>query len=113
MMRVSIFGQQIPVSFNEFSAGSWISRTLVISFNCYNDHICFPVNADIGQGLFTCTVDLIITDKLSDGVILGKDWFAYHRECLIFEGQSSENRADDSHSQSDVMLDVFVYLPCQ
>jgi hypothetical protein len=112
MMRVSIFSQQIPVSFDEFSTGSWIPHALAISFNCYNNYICLPVNADIGQGSFTCAVDLIVTDELSDGVILGKDWFAYHQECFIFEGQSSENRADDRHSQSDVILDVFAYLPC-
>ncbi len=41
----------------------------------------------MGQGPLTCVMDLEIVDDLPTGLVLGRDWFAYYREYLIFEGR--------------------------
>ena len=76
MMSASIFAQKNYASFDECSIISWISRALATVFNCDGDHVSFPVNADMGQGFFTCVMNLTIADELSAGIILGKDWLA-------------------------------------
>jgi hypothetical protein len=112
-MIVSIFGEQITASFDESSVISWISRALAMSFNCHGNHISLPVNADMGQGSLTCVVDLMITDELAAGIILGKDWLAYYQEYLIFEGQLSENHHHNGGTQSDTNSGASAYLSCR
>lgn len=63
----------------------------------------------MGQGSFTCVVDLRIADELSAGVVLGKNWLAYHCEYLIFNKQLSENCYHDQGGGSQGISGMFAY----
>jgi len=106
-MSTSIFGQQILANFDKSSAVSCISLALVTSLNCHGSRVSLPVNADMGQGSFTCVMNLTIADELSAGIILRKDWFAYYREYLMFEGRLSQNCCNDGGGWSDTVSGVF------
>jgi hypothetical protein len=45
----------------------------------------------MGQGSFTCVVDLIIVDELSAGVVLGKDGLGYYQKYLLFDHAKLDN----------------------
>jgi hypothetical protein len=96
-MSATIFGQRV---FDELSGVSCISRALANSLGPYHGNcVSCPVHADMGQGPLTCLVNLEVVDEPSAHLVLGRDWIAYYREYLTFEGKLSQNHCNEGGSE--------------